>query len=211
LSLSPNEFEDAVATMFSKLGYSIQQTPYVSDHGKDAIAQKDGRKYVIECKRYGKDKSIGRPMLQKLFATMNEEKADGGFFVSTGQFTNTAIDYAKEYNIKLIDVDQLSLMMQQAFPEKNSIDLIKVMCLQCGVTVEFSLRKHEIEKTCIRGHKVINDFTMDDLTPRSISGKKYCDRCGKEMRVIQGRRGKFWGCIGYPICRNTKEFIILFL
>jgi hypothetical protein len=41
---TPREFEDGVAAMFEKLGYSVKQTPYSNDGGKDAIAIKDGKK-----------------------------------------------------------------------------------------------------------------------------------------------------------------------
>ncbi len=31
-----------------------------------------------------------------------------------------------------------------------------------------------------------------------------CDRCGKDMVLRSGRRGRFLGCTGYPTCRRTK-------
>jgi DNA topoisomerase-1 len=31
---------------------------------------------------------------------------------------------------------------------------------------------------------------------------KTCDKCGKPMTVRTSRRGAFWGCTGYPKCRN---------
>ena len=64
LSLSPSDFEDAVAVLYRQLGYSVEQTPYSGDFGKDLVAIKDGIKYLIECKRYQPDKRIGRPPLQ---------------------------------------------------------------------------------------------------------------------------------------------------
>lgn len=32
---------------------------------------------------------------------------------------------------------------------------------------------------------------------------KACDACGKPMKLRQGARGPFYGCTGYPQCRNT--------
>lgn len=206
LSLSPNEFEDAVAAMFRKLGYSVKQTPFSADRGRDAVVTKDGRKYVIECKRYGTEKSVGRPALQKFFAAMKEEKAVGGFFVTTGRFAKTAVEYAEKNAIELIPGNHLVSMMHQAFPESEKEDSVRVMCLECGEVVVFSLRSDQTQKRCRKGHLVNNDFTEEMLTPRSISSKMYCERCGKEMHIIKGRRGKFWGCKGYPECRNTKPY-----
>jgi len=31
-----------------------------------------------------------------------------------------------------------------------------------------------------------------------------CDACGKPMKLRQGARGPFYGCSGYPDCKNTK-------
>jgi HJR/Mrr/RecB family endonuclease len=59
--LSPSHFEDEMARMFERLGYLVQQTPYVNDRGRDAILQKDGDKFLLECKRYGKKVGSGAP------------------------------------------------------------------------------------------------------------------------------------------------------
>jgi len=83
-SLSPQEFEDAVAAMYSKLGYEVSQTPYSNDRGKDAILFKGGDKYLVECKKYGHKNRVGRPHLQKFYAAIQEEEAVRGFFITTG-------------------------------------------------------------------------------------------------------------------------------
>ena len=64
LSLTPSEFEDAVAEMFSNLGYRVVQTPYQNDGGKDAIAYRNGKTVLIECKQYRKT-SIGRDVYKR--------------------------------------------------------------------------------------------------------------------------------------------------
>lgn len=35
--------------------------------------------------------------------------------------------------------------------------------------------------------------------------RKVCDQCGNDMKLRTGRDGKFWGCLGYPECRNTID------
>lgn len=32
-----------------------------------------------------------------------------------------------------------------------------------------------------------------------------CDQCSRKMTLRQGKRGQFYGCSGFPSCRNTKE------
>jgi DNA topoisomerase-3 len=33
--------------------------------------------------------------------------------------------------------------------------------------------------------------------------KPSCPVCGKPMRLLQGQKGEFWGCSGYPECKKT--------
>lgn len=39
-------------------------------------------------------------------------------------------------------------------------------------------------------------------TPTDID----CEKCGKQMVIKWGRKGKFLACSGYPDCKNTKDF-----
>jgi hypothetical protein len=42
--------------------------------------------------------------------------------------------------------------------------------------------------------------------PAAGNGKPpACDRCGKPMRKRHGKDGDFYGCSGYPDCKNTKQ------
>lgn len=206
MSGTPREFEDTVAAMFQKLGYSVKQTPYSSDGGKDAIAKKDDKKVLIECKRYEKD-LIGRPALQKFYAAIMEEKADKGIFVTTSGFARTALEYeyVKSNLIELIDGKTLAHMMIRAFPESSDSEKYAVMCLQCGSQVMFDLLAGEFRKMCPNNHPVNNDLQSGMLSLKLVSGKLYCDRCGREMRRVHGRRGDFWGCSGYPKCRSIMR------
>src|SRR5262249_46784947 len=102
--LSPQQFESAIARLFVHLGYNVRQTPYSNDHGRDAILHKDGKKYLLECKRYNKTNPVGRPELQKFHAAIIDDKAVSEFFVTTGMFTSGSKEYAKKLGIiTLID------------------------------------------------------------------------------------------------------------
>ncbi|MCP4705820.1 MAG: hypothetical protein GY865_14570 [candidate division Zixibacteria bacterium] len=205
LSLDPKEFENIVAKMYSNMGYKVIQTKFSNDRGKDAIATKNGKKYLIECKRYALGKNIGRPPMQKFFAAMFEEKADGGIFVTTSDFASTGVKYASENKIKLINGEELSIMMQKAFPEENK-NQFNVMCEECGEVLIFALTDESNEHLCSNGHAVSSYNTIKNVSVKLLTGKKYCRRCGKELRVINSYRGTFWGCSGYPKCRYTENY-----
>ena len=206
VTITPEEFEDYIALLFSKLGYKVEQTPYVNDGGKDAIALKDGKKYLIECKRYGINKTIGRPQLQKFFAAMIEEKAVKGFFVNTGQYTKTAYEYAANNNIELINGEELVKLVQQAFTREDDSNSYRVMCLECGEIICFNSVNLSDGKFCPNGHLVKNNLIDYFNNPDIAIKSKVCKLCGKEMELKIGKRGKFWGCKGFPSCRHTESY-----
>lgn len=155
--LSPQQFEDAVADLYRNLGYQVKQTPYSNDGGKDAIAWKNGRKYLIECKRYEASKQIGRPMIQKFFAAMVEEKADKGFFVSTSKFTDTAYEYVKDKNIELVHGTKLADLFRTAFPNIEDNPSFEQLCLECGDSVHFQIIGID-SMACKNGHVVLKSI-----------------------------------------------------
>lgn len=173
LLLSPKEFEDEVAELFRKLNYSVKQTSYSNDGGKDAIATKDGKKFVIECKRYDKDKKIGRPALQKFFAAMHEEKALKGFFVSSCSYAHTAVKYAKENNIELIDLKGLASLMNKAYGNSSETSCFQAMCLECGNILVFSLPDNETEKLCVCGSLVQKEIVIPINKKQSRPARYY--------------------------------------
>ncbi len=48
----------------------------------------------------------------------------------------------------------------------------------------------------------------DHFLAGKLKGKetKLCSKCGKEMVPREGKYGKFWGCKGYPGCKNTENY-----
>ena len=46
-------------------------------------------------------------------------------------------------------------------------------------------------------------MTRQDATP---SGLPACERCGKPMVLRDGPHGPFYGCSGFPSCRQTRSF-----
>ena len=203
--LSPQEFEKAIAIMYKSLGYKVRLTPFTNDRGKDLIMTKGGKRYVVECKRYAKDKKIGRPALRKFFAAKSEEKADKGLFITTGSFAKTAEEYAQNNDIELIDGNELVYLMNKALPDSSEAEIYNALCRQCGKVVTFNLSDDDHHKVCSCGFRAEIDITLKDLSP-FYSNTIECTECGKKMRVIDGKYGKFYGCTGYPFCRNTERY-----
>jgi hypothetical protein len=201
-SMSPREFEDAIARLFIELGYEVEQTPYSNDGGKDAIVRIRGKKYVVECKRYGRDERTGRRDLQILLAAMHDVSADGAFFISTGRFARTAVEYAEENHIRLYDGDHLPILVNEAFGARASILPARVMCDVCGEVVLFDIFRGEAVKQCKNLHQVICSIRRRDLKIASTLETPVCPDHGIPMNLVEGRWRSFWGCSEYPRCHQ---------
>ena len=152
-ALKPTQFEDEIARMFARLGYDVTQTSYSNDFGRDIIALKDGKKYLVECKCYAVGGSSGRPVLQKLHSAMVTDGADGGFFVTTGGFSDPARKFSTANKIELIGPDALVRLMAESKQGKSSTEY-KAACYHCGEVVSHDLRDLSRPVKCCNGHEV---------------------------------------------------------
>ena len=204
LEMSPRQFEDAVAELFRRLDYEVEQTPFTRDGGKDAILRKAGKKYLLECKRYAAAQVVGRRDLQILFAAMHAEGAVGGFCVTTGRFASTAKEYAAEVNIMLYGRAQLPFLANKAYPVSADFSQASVLCRECGAVTVVPVDVLPGSAQCPNGHTVTSNIVTADLRILREGEVPYCETCGAPMRIVEWRGRSFWGCTSYPKCRSSK-------
>lgn len=113
--MNPFAFEEYVAWMFRLLGYSdARATGKTGDGGKDVIMHdRDGVLYYVECKRFGKDSVVGRPVVQKLVGACYPDHAKG-IVITSGSFTKNAIEEARKSGVRLIGPVELLEMIEKA-------------------------------------------------------------------------------------------------
>jgi ssDNA-binding Zn-finger/Zn-ribbon topoisomerase 1 len=206
--MEPRQFEDAVMRVFRKLGYRVNQTVYVADGGKDAIAWKNKRKYVIECKRYGSRSSTGRRDLQILLAAKHDVEADGAIFVTTGRLTAPAIAYAKENEIECFDKDSFPNLINDAYGSDEDYRMAKTICIECGKEAWLPIGDESVAAgKALHGgswHEVNTTICVSQLKyPDLDLDTPWCEEHQMPMRRVNGYRGEFWGCPEYPNCKNT--------
>jgi restriction system protein len=172
------EFEHLVGEAFRRQGYGVaERGGSAPDGGVDLVLLKDGKKTVVQCKRW-KTKQVGVALVRELYGAMTAEDADAAIFASSGEYTADARAFAHGKNISLIDGVQLAEMIQ-AIHERGSAsgrttrDLappasaparaITVICPRCGSGM--------VKRVARSGSMV-----------------------GKE----------FWGCSTFPTCRATR-------
>ncbi|KOG86786.1 restriction endonuclease [Streptomyces varsoviensis] len=109
-TLGDREFEEYVAELCRRDGCTqVQRVGGANDLGADVTGRlPDGRKLVVQCKRYAKHRTVGSPDLQKFNGTARDEhRADTPLFVASCKFTKQARAFAARHHLVLIDVDLL--------------------------------------------------------------------------------------------------------
>ncbi len=117
--MDPREFELLVCKVYARLGYAVRPTPYTGDGGVDGILEKDGVRYVLQCKRL--KGSVGRPVLQQLYGAMGDHSATRAVVVTTGNVSRQAKAFAGNKPIEIVELDQLRSLVDQAYPASEIV------------------------------------------------------------------------------------------
>ncbi len=176
LEMPWQQFEDEIAKCFEKQGYVVKQTNRSNDGGYDGIVTKGNRKYLFECKS-GRQ-NIGRPDIQKFHSAMVSERADGGFFINTGTFSELAEAYARKMNVTIINRSELPRFVAAAYPLPLDSSTISLFCVICGETIKAAGLPAEAK--CSVGHVIKNE-----ITPEMIA------KHGMSVRRERGRRRRY--------------------
>lgn len=104
-AMSPKEFEQFVAKLFEKMGYSVAVTKASADEGVDLFLEKSGRRAIVQCKKY--KGSVGQSTVRDFYGAMIHNRADQGFIVTTGTFSLPAQTWAMGKQIHLVDGAEL--------------------------------------------------------------------------------------------------------
>jgi HJR/Mrr/RecB family endonuclease len=111
--LPPRKFEELVAELIRAQDYDVMITQTTKDGGRDILAQKNttlGRLlYLVECKRYSKNRPIGVGLVRALYGIVEKERATAGILVTTSRFTKGASDFRDEVKNRMDFVNYVRL------------------------------------------------------------------------------------------------------
>jgi superfamily II DNA or RNA helicase len=119
--LSPNQFEQIVASYYEKLRFKVEVTGGAYDKGVDIIARRIsdiGEEYlIVQCKHYPTT-SIGPNYIREVIGTrQSQPNATRAILVASGTFSDEAIRLADKHNIILIDgKDLITLLNKYQIP-----------------------------------------------------------------------------------------------
>lgn len=127
--LSPNEFEAYIAELFTALGYKTQVVGGPHDGGVDVEAEKDGKIFYIQCKKFITQQVPVGAVRDFYGAIANKLTSAEGYFITTNIFTLEAKKFAEDKPIELIDQYKLLDYMKLA---GSTVVVPTTKCPQCG-------------------------------------------------------------------------------
>lgn len=98
--MTPVEYEIFCAELLKKGGWAAILTKASGDQGVDIVADKEGRRIAIQCKKYSSP--VGNAAVQEICAGMKFVNASFGMVVSNASFTPQARQLAQSTNVLLL-------------------------------------------------------------------------------------------------------------
>ena len=115
---SPAEFEQYVANLYERLGYTIDEVVDKNKRGgADIIAFKDDIKYVIQVKYY--TKPVNKNGIIEVVAAKKLYKANKGIHVTNSYYSMSAMQFAAQNNIELVDGEMIEEYISEISQKNN--------------------------------------------------------------------------------------------
>jgi len=106
--MSWGEFEELVGEHFRRLGFTVSRKGGAgSDGGIDLILKQNNETYLVQCKQW-KTYKVGVQPVREFYGVMASHGATGGYFITSGSFTEEAKDFANNVSIQTLDGQSLS-------------------------------------------------------------------------------------------------------
>jgi DnaJ-domain-containing protein 1 len=103
--LTGPQFDDMIASLFGKDGYSVRHCNGDGDQGIDFVLQMGQEQDVVQCKRSESD--IEPPIVREFYGAQMHAAARHGFIVTTASFSQGARDFAQGKPISLISAAEV--------------------------------------------------------------------------------------------------------
>jgi restriction system protein len=178
------EFELLICESFRREGYRVEHTGRGGpDGGVDVVLGRDGERTLVQCKQW-RVQDVGVNLVRELLGVVASEHAQRGIFITSGSYTEAAIDFARNNPLTLVAGEELARMIRsaQSSPESNTLGR--------------------------RPLPALSEAEAPDAAGKPSTSPK-CPRCGCPMVKQTAKRGdnigsKFWGCSRYPACKGTR-------
>ena len=172
--LDDHEFNNLISLIFKQRGYSISKKEE-SNENADLILEMDGQQTFVQYKHW-REYEIDLPVLEDFHKIIEQESIRNGIVITTGLFTQEALEYSHSNHLLLINGVDLSLMIDVL--SSSNIDDIQ--------------DDEPVEK------KIEDMPELEPLCP-------ICSQAMIKRTARKGKNAgnTFWGCSQFPNCRGV--------
>jgi restriction system protein len=108
-TMSGEQFEQRLATLFRALGYRVSTTRTTGDFGADLVLERDGTRTVVQAKRW--DSYVGIEAVYEVVGAKAHYGASEAVVITNLLFTPAAEELAKDNGVALVERDELVQML----------------------------------------------------------------------------------------------------
>lgn len=138
--ISWSDFERLVGEYYNRRGFQVtREGGNGPDGGVDLVLRNNGETHLVQCKQW-KAFKVGVQPVREFYGVMTARGATGGYFVTSGVYTEEAQNFVHGLNVELIDGTKLRKMIDVA--RKNPLpptlhtespqESVAPVCPKCG-------------------------------------------------------------------------------
>ncbi|HMN14173.1 MAG TPA: restriction endonuclease [Bellilinea sp.] len=213
------DFERLVSEFYRRKGFQVsREGGNGPDGGIDLVLKQKGETYLVQCKQW-KAYKVGVQPVREFYGVMSAKGAAGGYFVTSGEYTDEAKRFVQGLNLELVDGIKLRKMIDsidspqtadsyknpplQSVPSSNSGST--PACPSCGGEMKKRVARHGANAgkefwgcasypKCkgVRAHEETVPPTVtapQEVPTPTIPETKSCPQCGSEMKLRQFQSG----------------------
>ncbi|OBF58319.1 restriction endonuclease [Mycobacterium sp. 852002-50816_SCH5313054-b] len=116
--ISGVEFEGFVAAQLRTVGWGVTHTASTGDYGVDLVAQKQGTRMAVQCKRQAK--AVGVAAVQQVVSGARQHGCNRAVVVTNQAFTKAARQLATTHRCRLVGREQLHIWVRVEQPSRGA-------------------------------------------------------------------------------------------
>jgi len=164
--LNGHQFESFLKKLFEALDFVVVHTKLSGDQGADLIIMKDGEKTAVQAKKYsGK---VSNKAIQEVVASKKYYQCNNSMVVTTGEFTNSAIELAISNKVELWDKNKLQKIVNEVNNSSNN---------SLKRTHEASLKENAFPISC-PFCSAAQSIPIENIPRKSEKSEMDCSECG---------------------------------
>ncbi len=208
------DFERLLSEHFRRQGFLVtREGGNGPDGGIDLVLRLGQEVHLVQCKHW-KAYKVGVQLVRELYGVMAAKGAAGGYFVTSGEYTDDAKSFAKGLNLTLIDGRKLHEIIGNVRDAVGGGGTPRVggtpTCPKCGSEMKKRVARSGTNAGnefwgCVKypkcnGTKAVEEGRPSEISVGATDARKICPECGSILvarQILSGPKAgqNILGCL----------------